>query len=232
MTRYLVSLSLFFALLAPPQYAAADTAEVVIGGRSAQVELPNGYCAMSELKPSDARLIGFLRTANKGTNTVRLTFADCSQLQLWRTGELETLDDYGYISTPDKLENTPVNMKLPAFVELMSKSLNGAGMKDFERGVEEGTDRAKEQLPQIEFNELQNLGIIFEDNRAVYLGIIQKLRTEGGAEKVVLGSAANTMLNNRVAHIYLYTTFSDDALATLLGNARTLVDRTIAANEG
>ena len=183
------------------------------------------------LGPNDARLIGFLRTANEGTNTVRLAFVECSQLERWRRGELETLDDYGYLSTPDQLENTPVNMKLSAFVELMSKSLNGAGMQDFERGVAEGTDRVRDRLPRIKLNETQNLGVLFEDNRAVYLGINQKLRTERGTEKVVLGGVANTMLNNRVAHMYLYTAFGDDALATLLGNSRALVDRTITANE-
>ena len=232
MSRYLATLTLLSILFGAPATAAADSAEAVIGGQPAVVELPDGYCAMSEIEPSDARLIGFLRNANAGTNTVRLVFAECLQLQRWRRGEQETLDDYGYLSTPDQYENTPVNMPLPDFVALMSKSLNGAGMKDFERGIEMGEDRVRKHMPDIEVNGSQNLGVIFEDDRAVYVGIVQKLRTEGGSEKVVLGSVMNTMLKNRVTHMYLYTEFGDDALATLLGNSRTLVDRTVAANEG
>ncbi|NNE83811.1 MAG: hypothetical protein HKN28_07555 [Alphaproteobacteria bacterium] len=231
MTRYLAVLILSLAVLADSQSGRAGSAEIILGGQSAHVELPDGYCVMTEFEPSDARLIGFLRVANQGTNTVRLTFANCSQLVRWRKGELQTLDDYGYVSTPDQFETTPVNMELPAFIELISKSLNSGGMKDFERGIEEGTDRVNERIPEIKINETQNLGVIFEDDKALYVGIVQKLRTEFGDEKVILGSTANTVLKNRVAHIYLYTAFSDNALGTLLDNSRTLVDRTIAANE-
>ena len=74
-------------------------------------------------------------------------------------------------------------MTLPAFVELMSNSPNGAGFIDFERGIEIGTDRVKEGLPQIETSETQNLGVILEDDKPIYLGIVQKLHTKGGSKK-------------------------------------------------
>lgn len=122
-------------------------------------------------------------------------------------------------------------MTLPAFVELMSNSPNGARFIDSERGIEIGTDRVKEGLPQIETNETQNLGVILEDDKPIYLGIVQKLHTEGGSEKVVVGSVMNTMLKNRVTNLYLYTVFNDHAMAALLDKSRTLVDRTITANE-
>ena len=66
MVRLLASLTLLLVLAIAPRYAVGDPAEAVIGGQSAQIELPDGCCAMSELEPSDARLIGFLRTANEG----------------------------------------------------------------------------------------------------------------------------------------------------------------------
>jgi hypothetical protein len=231
MTRYLAVLILSLAVLADPQSGRAESAEIVFGGKSAQIELPDGYCLMTEFEPSDARLIGILRAANQGASTVRLTFANCAQLVRWRKGELQTLDDYGYVATPDKFENTPVNMALPAFVDLVSRSLDSEGMRNFEQDIEVATDRVNERIPQIKLNETQNLGVIFKDDKALYIGLIQKLRTEFGDEKVLLGSTANTVLKNRVAHIFLYTVFNDDALATLLDNSRTLVDRTIAANE-
>ena len=61
--------------------------------------------------------------------------------------------------------------------------------------------------------------------------VIQKFQIPTGKQIVVLGSYANTILNNRVTTMYLYTEFTDDALDGLLARNRDLVDRTITANE-
>ena len=117
------------------------------------------------------------------------------------------------------------------YVELMSRYLSGQGAIDLEHGLEEGETRVRNLVPELDIGETQNLGVLREDGYAIYLGLIQKFQIPTGEQIVVLGSYANTILNNRVTTMYLYTKFTDDALDGLLARNRDLVDRTITANE-
>ncbi len=188
MTRYLAALMLSFVVLATPQFAAADPAEVVIGGRSAQIELPDGYCAMSTFDPADARLVEFLTEVNRGTNTVHLAFAECGQLQVWRNGDSNVLSDDGCIATQTKFDNTPINMTRSDYVELMSQYFSGQGAIDLEHGLEEGETRVRNLVPELEIGETQNLGDLSEDGYAIYLGLVQKFQIRTGEQFIVLGS--------------------------------------------
>ncbi len=231
MKRLVVFFLIWLANVAIPQAAVADAVEVVIGGQSAQIELPDGYCAMSAFDSADARLIRFLIAVNRGINTVHLAFAECAQLAAWRLGSDVVLFDYGYVATPINLESTPVNMTRPDYVEAIAQSFNAQGVSRLERGLAEGEERVRELVPDLEIGATQHLGIISEDDNALYLGLVQKLKTGTDASVVVLGSFANTTLNNRATTMYLYTEFSDKALDGLVARNRDLVDRTIATNE-
>ncbi len=83
----------FLFLLAAASSAMAGQAQM--GDVSVTLPPPAGFCELSEIDPSDKRMLTIVGgLLEKSGNKLLSMSADCAQLTSWRSGQRRLLDDY------------------------------------------------------------------------------------------------------------------------------------------
>ena len=198
---YLLQLSLCLCVV------SVHAAPVLIGPDKVDLDLPKGYCALSRADPSDVRLIRFLEDSNKGVNQVISIFADCEQLPSWRSGLLDSLNDYGYILTPISSIKQRYDLSNEKFVAELLKVFKKQGVEFLDKGIDNAVKNIEEHFPISKLNETKNLGVIATDNNALYWALTQKLVTETGENKNIAGVMAMTLVGGKSINLYLWRTY-------------------------
>ncbi len=208
---------------------------VPIGATTVNLVAPDGFCALTDQEPSDARalkIIGDLLI--KTQNELLAMVADCSQLKAWRVGTQATLNDYVQYQTPMRAKNSELPARAEAVKQICAAMraqgdniLSPETTADLKAKMEDAIAGAK-------FNELHFLGVLAEDGDACYSGLTQKIRTEAGDEKVQLTIIASTIVKGKVVNYNLYTLYkgADSVLAALTRHRRNNIPALLAANGG
>ncbi len=77
--------------------ASAEEEIAEIGDTMVSIVPPDGWCRLESSKISDSRVVGLLRESMKRVgNTFVVAFADCGELERWRSARQRTLDNYGF----------------------------------------------------------------------------------------------------------------------------------------
>jgi len=182
-------------------------ASVIIGPHTVELDIPKGYCELSKADPSDVRLIRYLEDSNKNVNQLISLFADCEQLISWRSGTLDSLNDYGYILTPVSSINQKFNLTTELFVAEMLKVFEKQGARFLDKGIDTAVQSIEKHFPTAKLNETKNLGIIGTDNKALYWALTQNLKTELGKNKNIAGVMAMTLAGGKSVNLYLWRTY-------------------------
>lgn len=183
---------------------------VTIGSDKVSISLPENYCSLDSSNQSDNKLIQYMKNANKGVNGIIFHFADCNQLELLRFGELPNLDDYGYVMIPYSMVNKRSDLSVESYLSEMNKIFKKTGAKFFSKGDDRLGDMIEEHLPSAKLNETKNLGIIFQDNNALYWGLLLHLQPEKGENKYILGIVAMTLVKGKAINFQLYKKYQGD----------------------
>jgi hypothetical protein len=194
----------FFAIFIFLIPSAGSASNVTIGSDSISLSIPNGYCSLNNTDPSDDRLIKYFEDSNKGLNKVISVFGDCDQLKAWRLGDMSTLNDYGYVLTPSVFVNKKLNISINSYLAEMTKVFKKKGQKILDRSIDDNKVILKDHMPLVKLNETKNLGIISQDEHALYMGILQNLQTEEGKSKKMVGVYAATLVNKKSVYLYLF----------------------------
>ncbi len=198
---------LLFFMMFPVSVGAED---ILIGNDKISTPLPNGYCHLNNSNQSDSRLIKYLEDANQNINQINLVFADCEQLRLWRKGESATLNDYGYVLAPLGLVNKKLNMSRKEYLSQMENIFRKQGIKFLNKSTSDIKKVIERHFPAVELNETKSLGIIHQDNNALYFGIIQNIQTEEGKQKTMLGLFAITLVSKKSVNFYLWKEYQGE----------------------
>ncbi|HSF04716.1 MAG TPA: hypothetical protein VLG10_02900 [Methylomirabilota bacterium] len=216
------------AVLGGPAAGAKDTHVASVLGANVVLSIPKGYCALDKNSRADNQPLSLLEEANTGRNIILLMFADCKQLQRFRTTG-QSLSNSGVYMAPASARH-PVKMPRARFVtEIASAFKRQRQLVD--QGHEEGKRRVSQQDVGVEVEQVVNLGLLHSDDTAAYTGIVQTLQVEGSGKVQVAIVTGITLVRERVISVNLSADYSGhDTVTGLLAAQRELVKALIAAN--
>jgi hypothetical protein len=221
--------SLVAALATAGSCAAKDAK---IGSADITLPTPEGYCELTEEEPSDARALKIIGNLVAGVKNELLTMAaDCGQLKAWRTGELPSLDDYVQYQTLAAAKDSNLS-RGPALKDFCT-SMRAQGDKMIAGLSPDINTRLEAAIKGAKFNEPLFLGVLAEDANACTFGLMQRIQTEAGNEKVQVTIAATTVVKGKIIYYNYYTAYhgGDTAPAALARHQRN-VAALLAANGG
>jgi hypothetical protein len=202
-----------------------QAASYEVAGRSVAVELPPDYCAIDKDIRAERELHEVIQQINAGMNRVLVVFVDCQELRSWRRGEIEALTRYGQVLTPAR-ETVFDDLDLSAFLGKLRKVMDQA----FAAGLQDGRSRALAVMPDLEVGEVRSLGVLAQDEMAIYAGMAELLE-RGGTRLVMAGVVSMTLLNQVAVSVNLYRPYRDPAsVETLLAEQKRLVQELLRRN--
>jgi hypothetical protein len=198
-------------------FGTAAAKDARIGAASLNLPPPTGYCDLNEQQPSDARMIKVVSDLLAGRNELLAMSADCRQLQNWRGGKQPLLDDYAQYQT--LIAAKDANLSRADAVKRSCAQIRAEGAKMVAGGAQEVNKRLEATIKEIKINESRLVGVLAEDADACYFALLQKMKTEAGAEKTQVIMTAVTILKGKILYYYLYTPYKD------AGTVNTALDR-------
>ena len=212
--------------------ATADDDRVDIGGTTLILAPPAGWCGMNANKISDARLLGILREGMERTgNTLVTAYANCDELERWRSTRQRTLNNYGIVAFENALRGFDYPGTDASFVSELRETLEAAGHEYIEDLLEHTVELVEDVLPTVTMGVPAAFGIIGEDEISLYTGAVMPIVTEFGDSKVSIYSSAISLLRGKIVYTYLYAPYEGADVATrLLDDHKQWTARLRAAN--
>ncbi len=203
-----------------------------IGSADVTLATPEGYCELTDQEPSDARLLKIVGDLVKGVQNELLTMsADCKQLKAWRTGELPSLDDYVQYQTIAAAKES--NLSRGPSIKEFCASMRAQGEKTLSGMAPDINTRLETAIKGAKFNEPLFLGVLAEDAEACTFGLMQRIQTESGAEKVQVTIAATTIVKGKVIFYNYYTAYHGrETVPAALARHQRNITAMLAANGG
>ncbi len=229
------AVSLAITQTAVVQSAAAEDRQIpgTISGTTITLVVPAAFCPLDPSNPSDANMLKVVRQAQAGKNYVVTQFANCAQLQAWRSGQRKVLDDLGGATTPIQYAGQVLPYTRAQLVTLLAQTYRRQGGALLKGATDDVNRNIGSAAKNMKINETKFLGVLAEDKDAVYVGLLQSLRTELGDTKVQIGVTAVTLIKGKMISIAVYTpAVSENSSTEALATARAIVAKTIAANGG
>jgi hypothetical protein len=207
------------------QFAVFSAASYEVAGRSVAVELPSDYCAIDKGIRAERELHEVIQQINAGMNRVLVVFVECQELRSWRRGEIDALTRYGQVLTPAR-ETVFGDLDLSTFLGELRKVMDQA----FAAGLQDGRSRALAVVPDLEVGEVRSLGVLAQDETAIYAGMAELLE-RGGGRLVMAGVVSMTLVNQVAVSVNLYRPYDDPAsVETLLAEQKRLMEELLRRN--
>lgn len=229
------------ALLTLTSSLPAIAEDVAIGGRTLHLE-PNGqFCALDRRNQIDATLLDMAASLQRGYNQLLAYWVDCSQLALYRNGESDELTPYVMVLAQLAKSGAavPADLALDKYLAETRQSLakNGDGKDIFNDAGETMRKRVDETLNELGatgvdlgIGETRGLGVLAQDDFAIYLGLLQRVSVNG-RESLVGAIVAITELNGFSASVNVYGGYErPESFDALRAHARQIVSGLVAEN--
>jgi hypothetical protein len=224
MLRRLGFAALVLAAAAPGAFAVQTT----IGGVAVTLPPPAGFCELSDVNPSDKRMISTLTDllAKSGNRLLGMS-ADCRQLTDWHSGKRQLLDDYAQYQTPIAGMDQPPSET----VAQTCTTLRNEGNKILANQMPDIKARVESTLSKIKMNETSFLGVLGEEANACYAGLVQRIHTEAGTDKTQITAFAISTIKNRSIFSYRFAVYQTaDTVNAVLAKIKIDVAALLAAN--
>jgi hypothetical protein len=218
----------FAALILAAAAPGAVAVQTTIGGVAVTLPPPGGFCELSEINPSDKRMVTTLTgLLEKSGNKLLSMSADCGQLADWRTGKRKLLDDYAQYQTAIASMNQPPSET----VEETCTTLRAEGNKILANQMPDIKARVESTLKEIKMNATTFIGVLAEDSGACYAGLIQKIHTEAGTDKTQITAFAITIIKDRSIFVYRFAVYQNaDTVNVVLAKLKNDVAALLAVN--
>jgi len=190
--------------------AAAEEERADVGGTMVGIVAPDNWCTVEPGRVTDGRLVGMLRESLERTgHTFVVGYADCGELERWRTAGQRNLENYGFVAYNNGLRKFVYPGTDASFVLEMRKSMENVGQEYIDDLVDRTREVVEEVQPMAKLGKLTYLGIVGEDESSLYMGGIMAVQTELGDRKLLAVSYATTLLRKKVMYTYVYTAYDD-----------------------
>jgi hypothetical protein len=215
------------ALVCAAAAAAAAAQEVKVGATSVTLAAPAGFCPLTESHPVDARVIA---AAREGLRPGHLLgqYADCRQLADWRTGKRGTLDDVlHYAARPTMMQVDGKGSE--AEVKGLCGYMRAEGAKTFPAA--ELKTRVEATAKGVQVNETRFTGVVAEEPTVCYWAMLQKLKTDAGADKTNVSVSAVILVKGKLISGVMTSPYVNaDSVAGVLARQKSNVAALLAAN--
>jgi hypothetical protein len=186
-------------------FTAASSAmggQVSMGDVSVSLPAPRGFCELSNTNPSDKRMLSIVGgLLEQSGNKLMSMSADCKQLTDWRSARRQLLDDYAQYQTSIALFDKP-----PAeTVAQTCTTLREEGNKIVAKEMPDLKARVEAALKKVKMNQTTFIGVLADEPRACYAGLVQQIHTQAGIDKTQLSLFAVTAVKNRTVFVYRFT---------------------------
>jgi hypothetical protein len=211
---------------------AAIAKDAVIGTVSISLPPPAGYCELDGAQASDARMLNSINALlGASGNRLIVASADCKQLKDWRAGKRPLIDNLAQYQTLVSLEGAP----LPSAPEAAIKDLCDQMRAQADQLMSDVADNIKERAEQaaehIKFDEMQFLGVVAQEPLVCYAALLQKFKTETGADKAQVTVFGTTVIKGKIVYAYLYAPYvNPDSVTLLLAKQKANIDKLQKAN--
>jgi hypothetical protein len=212
--------------------SVAFAGDVKIGVTTVTLTAPSGQCELQRSHPSDAEMLD-LRNEMAGSvgGALLAGFADCTQLESWRTGTRKLLEDsaeyYVLVAFKDGnyLRGDVIRVTCSAYRSEAEK-IWGREAPDLKARLEDG-------IPKLRLNEVLFLGVLAEDSDACYSAALTKSDPDLGTEVTTVLLTANTTIKGKSVTYGLHSLYVNaDTVPSMLARHKVNVRALIAANGG
>jgi hypothetical protein len=194
-----------------------------VGGAKVVIALPAGWCVYPE--PLQSTLKGNF-TSVSPENVPLLYFGDCAQIQLnLRNGT--RIRDFGLVAIPRVALTANAGTNRARALDQIAATMT---RHDGERALTSQRDRINKADMGITVGEVRPLGLLGRDASGVYVGLLQRFRTDQDDVRQMI-IYATTVLSRRMISYYMYGDHRDErSLQALLTKAQAELARTVASN--
>jgi len=191
----------------------AHAGQIAVGEAQVAFAPPPGYCELGR-EGRDALFVDGVKRAMGPEVRILSAFAACEQLKPWRKGLLTYLRDYGFLTVARDDERRTITDGRPTIVRALAKAMRAANAET--SGDGSGID---------------HLGVLHEDDRGVYYGLVMDVETPEGNPRGALEVSGMTLIRGKLLSCVLYGEFAGRAcVEAMLGRQRADLDRLISAN--
>lgn len=179
-----------------------EAGTVILLGRPINTMLPTGYCEIGT-HPADIELVKRTGDAIGSSNKILALFAECQELEDFRSGRRAMLDNYGQIlaQTPKGQLRLLKGVSRSAFIQTISAELG-----DMPGVFEKAFDRLKKFDPS--FRSQENLGLLGSDSNGLYMGALTRMEDATGHPRTIVGVVGMTLVKELSISINIYHAYS------------------------
>jgi len=212
--------------LVPDVASHALAAQAQVEGVSIALPVPEGFCELSSGNPIDQRLLGTIgdTLAKARGNQLLAMAADCRQLAEWRDGR-RLLGDYGQYQAPRTATANEETFRQTC------AALRAQGGRSFANLKSDAKTRMEESVRQMKVNEQRFAGFLGEEPTGCYIALLQKLKSEEGADVTQLTVLAITMVKGKFLFVNRYAPYlNPDTINETLAKLKTTIAALQEAN--
>jgi hypothetical protein len=216
------------ALILAAAASSALAGEATLGDVSVSLPPPAGFCELDASAPFESRVVALTsKVLEQLGNRLLAVSTDCGQLADARAGRRRQLDDVVQYQTQIAAMNMPAARSVAQVCEI----LRARGSTILPNEMTEIKARFASTLEKIRVNETSDLGVLAEDANACYAALVQKLRTEAGTDKMVVGECAVIIIKNRTVNVCRFAVYQNpDTVDAVLAKLKVDAAAAIAAN--
>jgi len=193
------------AVISASSVASARNVTVSIGGRPVVLVIDPDQCELDRANASDSRVYDLVERGLAGHNELLMATADCTQIPPWRAGSRPTLDDFMQVQVGLQFRNQELRGREDATAKEICAALRQQGDSLVSGTVGPVRDRFNRLSDSVKLNETKFIGVVHEETGACYASLVQRVRTEQGADKLILCVYAHVVVRGRLLYIYRYT---------------------------
>jgi hypothetical protein len=213
------------ALVLAVTVSGASGLAALIGDAFVKLPPPAGFCELTPRYEFDGRTVAVVSAYLSGAGIRLLAMsADCDQLAEAREGRRRQVDDVAQYQVEIADMKTPPVFSIARMCSILRIQSNSPIRADIDA-------RLAGTIEKIKVNEAGSIGVIAEDKNACYTATLQKVGTETGTEKTLVGLHAATVISNRAIGVRRYTVYQNpDTINAMLPKLKGDVAALVAAN--
>jgi hypothetical protein len=226
--RPAVILLLLASLLGRPCLAK----DAKVGQTSVTLTAPSGQCELDPGQPSDARMLQITESTLASVGNRLLGFyADCKQLNDWRTGKRALLEDFAQYQTSIAAIDAPAPAVPAEAIKQLCSQQREASEKVVTGIATDMKARIEEAVRGVQLNQVRSLGVVAEDANACYAALVQRFKAETGKDVTIMALFATTFVQGKLVLYYLYSPYrTAQTMPALLAKQKLNVAALLAAN--
>lgn len=181
--------------------ANAETYYTDIGDSRINLEVPDGYCALTGETENESALMDAMAAATEDGSTFEIAFTDCVGLGEWNQGQQPSVDEIGYIASANVARFAGFTGTQDDFNRSMYEKFSQ--MPESELGRMMGDTTGRSQAISRSY-----LGY---DSSATYFGVMQKMSFGQDLEKPFAGVYSMITIQGKFLVLFFWGGYSGDA---------------------